>query len=117
MFHPDDPLAPRSPAFDEPWHAQALALADSMVQAGHFSAPQWSEALGAALREANTDGAPDTDETYYSAVLNAVERLAASHTPLSPQNLSDRKSEWIAAYRRTPHGRPVVLLPQGKLGD
>ena len=75
MFRPDDPLAPPARRFDEPWQAQALALADTMVQGGRFTATEWAEALGAALTEAEARGAPDTLNTYYTAVLVALERL------------------------------------------
>ena len=60
MFRPDDPLAPPARWFEEPWQAQALALADSLVQAGRFSATDWAAALGTALGEAEARGAPDT---------------------------------------------------------
>ena len=44
-------------AFDEAWQAEALAIADSLVQSGLFSAADWSQTLGAALRQAEVDGA------------------------------------------------------------
>ena len=58
MFRPEDLLAPREPVFKEPWHAQALALADSLVRAGAFTATEWAEALGAALKTADAQGLP-----------------------------------------------------------
>ena len=36
------------PAFAEAWQAEALAIADTLVQNGLFSAGDWSEALGEA---------------------------------------------------------------------
>ena len=109
MFHPEDPLAPPKPAFDEPWQAQALALADSLVRAGAFSADDWAEGLGAALREAEAAGAPDTLDTYYSAVLTALERLTEARAGISAAARADRRAAWAAAYRHTPHGQPVEL--------
>ena len=109
MFAPDDPLAPPAPAFEEPWQAQALALADAMVQAGHFSAADWADALGAALREAEAAGAPDTLGTYFTAVLTALERLAETRAGLTADTRAARRAAWEAAYRRTPHGQPVTL--------
>lgn len=109
MFVPDDPLAPPAPAFEEPWQAQALALADAMVRAGHFSAADWAEALGTALREAEAAGAPDTLETYFTAVLTALERLAEARAGLSADARAARRAAWEAAYGRTPHGQPVTL--------
>jgi hypothetical protein len=58
-----------------------------MVQVGRFAAVEWAEALGAALKEAEALGAPDTLDTYYTAV----------------------RAAWEAAYRHTPHGLPVEL--------
>lgn len=105
MFAPDDPLAPRSEVFAEPWYAETLALADAMIRTGHFSASEWAEALGSALAQAETDGQPDTEATYYAAALSALETLA----PLPPADLAARKSAWAEAYAHTPHGQPVRL--------
>jgi len=109
LFQPEDPLAPPQPAFDEPWQAQALALADSLVRAGRFTANDWAETLGAALRAAEAAGAPDTQETYYSAVLAALERLTETRAGISADDRAQRRAAWEAAYRRTPHGQPVKL--------
>lgn len=109
MFRPDDPLAPPVPVFDAPWQAQALALADAMIRAGHVTASEWAEALGAALQRAGKAGAPDTTQTYYEAVLTALEALSGSHAGISDTARAARRAEWEAAYRRTPHGQPVRL--------
>lgn len=109
MFQPDDPLAPRDPVFDEPWQAQVLAMADTLVRTGRFSATTWAETLGAELAKAEAAGAPDTTQTYYEAALAALERLATTETPITRTDLARRKSEWTRAYERTPHGQPVVL--------
>ena len=109
MFRPDDPLAPPKPVVDEPWQAQGLALADTMVKAGRFTAVEWAEALGTALKEAETPGAPETLDTYYTAVISALERLCEAHVGISGADRSLRRSAWEAAYLRTPHGRPVEL--------
>ena len=110
MLRSDDPLAPPRPAFDEPWQAQALALADTMVQAGRFTAGEWAEALGAALRQAEADGAPDTLDTYYIAVVAALERLCEGSAGISAEDRALRRDEWEAAFEHTPHGQPVVLF-------
>lgn len=103
-----DPFAPPGGAFAEPWHANLLALAHAMTKAGHFTPTEWSEALGKALRDAEAEGAPDTEETYFTAALTALERLAVeAGIPLDQQ--SGRKADWEDAYRRTPHGQPVTL--------
>ena len=109
MKAPDDPLAPIGHAFAEPWHAQVVANAQALIRAGHISANDWAKALGAALREAEADGAQDNEETYYLAALNALESVV----PLTPEALAARKSDWEDAYRRTPHGKPLVLRAAG----
>lgn len=109
MFEPDDPLKPRDQGFEEGWHAQTLALADTLANAGYFTASDWATALGAALSDANTKGHEDTPETYYNAALNALETLTARHTDLKAQDLSTRKTAWERAYLNTPHGKPVLL--------
>lgn len=109
MFQPEDPFAPPRPAFDEPWQAQSLALADSMVRAGRFTPTEWGEALGAALRETEAQGEADTLETYYTAVVTALERLCESRAGISTPDRDFRRAEWEAAYERTPHGHPVEL--------
>jgi len=109
LFRPDNPLAPPKAVFDEPWQAQALALADTLVHAGRFTASEWAEGLSAALKEAEALGAPDTLETYYTAVLVALERLCEARAGISGDDRALRRAAWEAAYRRTPHGRPVEL--------
>ncbi len=107
-----DSLAPARPVFAEPWHAQVLALAQEMVARGCFSASQWADALGSALRDAQTGGAPDTDETYYTAVLCALESLSSAETGISPAELAERRRAWREAHETTPHGQPVELRPR-----
>ena len=105
MQTPEDPLQPLGHAFAEPWHAQVLANAQALIRAGRISAGDWAEALGAALQDAEAKGAPDTEETYYLAALAALETV----TPIDSETLATRKADWEDAYRRTPHGKPVVL--------
>jgi nitrile hydratase accessory protein len=105
------PLAGRDgePTFDEPWQAQVLALAFALADRGVFSAAQWSEALGAELRFAEAQGAPDDHATYYAAALAALERLLAANGGISAAALSARTEAWRRAYLHTPHGQPVEL--------
>ncbi len=108
MFAPDDPLKPPGGHFAEPWHATVLAMATAMIRAGHFTQAEWAEALGAALKAAEGSGRPDTDDTYFLAALSALEGLSET-AGITPTDRATRKSGWEAAYRRTPHGHPVVL--------
>ena len=108
---PVAPLARRDgePTFDEPWQAQALALAVALCERGVFSAAAWSEALGAELRRAEAQGAPDDHNTYYAAVLAALEQLLAAAGGITPETLAARTEGWRRAYLSTPHGQPVAL--------
>lgn len=111
MFEPENPLKPRDKVFNEAWHAQTLALADTMIKAGHFSASQWASTLGVALKAAETDGKPDNAETYYHCAINALEELVNNNTPIDQELLKNRKQAWETAYLQTPHGEPVKLRP------
>ena len=97
------------PAFAEAWQAQALAIADTLVQNGMFSAGAWSDALGEALRQAETSGAADDQETYYRCVLKALEGLVARFSVIDQQAMAGKCKDWEEAYLATPHGQPVKL--------
>jgi nitrile hydratase accessory protein len=108
---PIGPLARRDgePVFEEPWQAQALAAAYALTESGLFTRQAWSEALGAELRQAHQAGAPDTAETYYRAVVAALERLVTESGAASAEDLAERRETWRQAYLDTPHGQPVEL--------
>lgn len=94
------------PVFEEPWQAQAFALAVQLSQQGAFTWSEWAQALSAAL----SDGAvPDGGSGYYACWLAALETLAAAKGLTDPAALAARKAAWAQAYRVTPHGRPVEL--------
>ena len=97
------------PAFDEPWQAEVLAIADTLVQNGMFTASAWSNALGEALNRAQTSGASDDQETYYQCVLSALESLVADHSEIDKQAMVGKREDWERAYLSTPHGQPVHL--------
>ena len=96
-------------AFDEPWQAEALAIADTLVQNGMFSAGTWSAALGEALRNAEAGGASDDQQTYYQCVVTALEGLIAQHSEIDRPAMSAKRDDWEQAYLATPHGQPVKL--------
>ena len=97
------------PVFDEAWQAQALAIADTLVQNGVFSAVEWSAALGDALAAAAAGGEPDNQETYYQCVLRAVESLVERNSEIDRAALLRQREDWEQAYLDTPHGQPVLL--------
>ena len=105
------PLARRDdePVFDEPWQAQALGLAFTLAERGVFTPAEWSKALGAEHRRLLGDGAPDTPQTYYEAVVAALERLVNENDAASPETIEKRTQAWRSAYLNTPHGKPVLL--------
>jgi nitrile hydratase accessory protein len=95
------------PVFGEPWHAETLALADLLVQRGVLSPKRWAETLGAEIAALNAE--PDDRETYFRAVLAALERLLAENSAVTRAELDEREQQWERAYLRTPHGKPVEL--------
>lgn len=98
-----------SPVFEHGWQAQVLALAFNLVERGQFSAADWSQALGAELRRSTERNEPDNPNSYYQAVLSALEGLLQRQNSLSCEALDSRTEAWRAAYLRTPHGQPVEL--------
>ena len=109
-----DPLKPLQsldgvPVFDEAWQAEALAIADSLIQAGLFSASAWSDTLGQTLKEAESRGEPDNQQTYYNAVLVTLEKIISANSDIDRNALNDMRRRWENAYRSTEHGQPVAL--------
>ncbi|MBE9555369.1 MAG: nitrile hydratase accessory protein [Proteobacteria bacterium] len=119
MSWPDDAgpaplLREDRPVFSEPWEAQALAMAAGLQEAGHFTATEWAETLGAEIRRAQAAGDTDDGTTYYNHVLAALERLTTEKGLTEEKNLVARKWEWAEAYRNTPHGQPVELARESE---
>ena len=63
------------PVFDEPWQAQALAIADALINQGVITPVLWSATLGEELQNTQARDGPDNITTYYEAVLRSLERL------------------------------------------
>jgi nitrile hydratase accessory protein len=111
-----DPGLPRDdegPVFAEPWQAAAFALAVQLHEAGCFSWTEWAATLAAVLREVRESGEPDDGSRYYEHWLAALERLVTTKHLLDATGLQQRKADWAAAYRATPHGQPVALGVSG----
>jgi nitrile hydratase accessory protein len=106
------PRLPRDdggPVFAEPWQAQAFAMAVRLSAQGHFTWPEWAATLADELKSAVDRGEPDNGSHYYEHWLAALERLVAAKALLNSKEMLDRKEAWAAAYRHTPHGKPVTL--------
>jgi nitrile hydratase accessory protein len=95
--------------FAEPWQARAFALMLKLREQGHFTASEWSAALGQALREPAEPGETNATSSYYAHWLAALEAVVLAKGLTDPQSLLTRKEAWADAYRRTPHGKPVEL--------
>ena len=53
-------------------------MADLLVQSGQISAKRWAETLGSEIKVLEISAAADEPETFFRAVLSALERLLAS---------------------------------------
>ncbi|MGI9259651.1 MAG: nitrile hydratase accessory protein [Gammaproteobacteria bacterium] len=94
-----------APVFEEPWQAQAFALAVRLSEQGYFTWTEWSEALGEQLGTAESDDGSG----YYEHWLAALEQLVTDKKLTDTDQLVDRKEAWRDAYHHTPHGQPVKL--------
>jgi nitrile hydratase accessory protein len=92
---------PEAP-FDEPWQAQAFALAVELHRQGAFTWTEWADALAGQI-------AARGDNPYYENWLAALEALATGKGLAAKVELADRKAAWERAFLTTPHGKPVEL--------
>jgi nitrile hydratase accessory protein len=106
------PALPRDkegPVFNEPWEAQAFALALRLSEMGYFTWTEWAEVLSQEIKAAQARGDPDLGNTYYQHWLKALERLCAAKNLVGDADMGRRKEEWRRAYLNTPHGQPIEL--------
>ncbi|MEM7403931.1 MAG: hypothetical protein AAF458_01500 [Pseudomonadota bacterium] len=99
------------PVFESSWHAQALATANVLIDAGVLDRDAWSQALGAALRR-RPEPPGDAQNFYYECVIEALEALLAQSGQIVQPEVDAREHAWRNAYHRTPHGAPVELRPE-----
>ncbi len=88
--------------FEEPWQAQAFALAVKLHERGLFDWREWAETLGAELKAAPA-------RSYYESWLAALEGLVTAKSLMSEQERVARVAAWDKAARATPHGQPILL--------
>jgi nitrile hydratase accessory protein len=94
-----DPAA-EAPAFEAPWQAQAFAMMLALHERGLFSWPEWTEALGAALKG---------QDDYYAAWIEALEGLLTARGVAAPGQIEALSEAWSRAAEATPHGVPILL--------
>lgn len=97
------------PKFVETWQAEAHAMVTALIDTGRFSETEWSDALAAAIVDAQAAGDPDLGDTYYNHWFTALERLCVTKGLLQTSAIDGRQEEWRQAYLHTPHGQPVEL--------
>ena len=108
---PGIPCDGEAPVFEEPWQAQAFAMALTLQQQGVFSWHEWAETLGDEIKKALAPGNPDDGSTYYFHWLATLERLVTTKGIASSATLQRYYHAWDRAADRTPHGAPIVLEP------
>ena len=112
---PDAIALPRdeegSPAFREPWEAQAFAMTLKLHQAGLFTWSEWAARLAEEIQRAQAAGDPDLGDTYYHHWLHALEDVLATKGVGSPAETARWHSAWQHAASRTPHGKPIEPRP------
>lgn len=97
-----NPLEQKERTFNEPWEAQAFAMAVKLHERGAFSWTEWAETLGAEIAAA-------PDRPYYESWLAALERIVEQQAIIGHDERHARIEAWDRAARATPHGQPIEL--------
>ena len=103
------PIDAEGPVFGAPWEAQAFAMALALYERSAFTWKEWGETLAAVIGEVRQRGDADTGADYYRHWLTALERITARKGIVTEVLLEQRRRQWDAAARRTPHGQPIEL--------
>lgn len=106
---PGIPCDAEGPVFQEPWQAQAFAMALALQSRGVFTWGDWAKMLGEEIKKAQAAGDPDTGTTYYHHWLATLERMVAAKGLATPEALARTYQAWNHAAQRTPHGTPIDL--------
>ncbi len=99
------------PAFDEPWQAQVYGMAQVLIESGRIEPNVWATTMRAAISNRLASGAPDTTDTYFAAVTDALESVMS----LEKKEMGNAVEAWREAYETTPHGKPVKLKTDPEL--
>ena len=95
-------IPPERPTFNEPWEAQAFAMAVSLSEKGVFTWTEWAAALAAEI-------SADAPRPYYESWLAALEKLVEAKSMMTEEERLARIEAWDRAARATPHGKPIEL--------
>ena len=95
-------IPPEDPVFNEPWEAQAFAMAVSLNAKGLFTWTEWAAALAREI-------ADHPEQGYYESWLAALEKLVEEKQMMSESERLARIDAWDRAARATPHGQPIEL--------
>ncbi len=110
---PDLPKLPwdkeEGPVFQAPWEASAFAMTVRLFEQGHFTWPEWTDALSAEIGGARKRGESDLGDRYYEYWLSALEKLVVAKGLGSADQLGQLKQDWTEATLSTPHGQPIEL--------
>ena len=87
--------------FNEPWEAQAFAMAVKLHERGLFTWSEWAVILGAEIKK--------SDKPYYEHWLSALEKIAEAKGLMSHDERLNRIDAWDRAAHATPHGQPIEL--------
>jgi nitrile hydratase accessory protein len=103
------PRDDEGPVFNEPWQAQAFALAVRLSEERYFTWDEWATTLSQEITRAQAEGDADLGDTYYEHWVAALERLCAKKGLVLGEAMDQRTEEWRQAYLNTPHGKPIEL--------
>ncbi len=107
--NPGIPSDNDGPVFNEPWEAQAFAMALALFDRGLFTWGEWAAMLGEEIKRAQAAGDPDTGSTYYHHWLATLERMVAEKQLATRDQLAHTHAAWAQAAQRTPHGTSIEL--------
>jgi nitrile hydratase accessory protein len=98
-------IATDRPTFEQPWEAEAFALAVAAHDRGLFTWSEWAATLGRVLADAGEAGG---GTAYYQHWLTALEAITVAKGVASAATLHAVADAWIDAAAHTPHGQPIT---------
>ncbi|WP_417625577.1 nitrile hydratase accessory protein [Pararhodobacter aggregans] len=95
-----EPKTPDHAPFQAPWQAQLFGVTVALADAGVFTWPDWTRALGAEIAR---------ETPYWEAWLVTLETLLAGLGVALPPEVAALAHLWEEAAHATPHGQPILL--------